>query len=128
VGAYPSPTTIEGNAVTDESDWRVPSPWMRFLGIMGAVFIAVYGTIGVLRDDLNVSLSKSGAGVHLHGRLAWLCFAGMMMMSIGLTRFLGPASGDGKFDFDRRRRRFGPMVAVGLTLYVASQAIADLRS
>jgi hypothetical protein len=128
VGAYPSAITIEGNAVTDESDWRVPSPWMRFLGIMGAAFIGVYGTIGVLRDDLNVSLSKSGAGVHLHGRLAWLCFAGMMMMSIGLIRFLGPASGDGKFDFDRRRRRFGPMVAVGLTLYAASQAIADLRS
>jgi hypothetical protein len=114
--------------VTDESDWRVPSPWMRFLGIMGAAFIAVYGAIGVLRDDLNVALSKSGAGVHLHGRLAWLCFGGMMMMSIGLIRFLGPASGDCKFDFDERRRRFGPMVAVGLALYAASQAIADLRS
>jgi len=52
----------------------------------------------------------------------------MMMMSIGLIRFLGPASSDGKFDFDGRRRRFGPMVAVGLALYAASQAIADLRS
>jgi hypothetical protein len=52
----------------------------------------------------------------------------MMMMSIGLIRFLGPASGDGKFDFDERRRRFGPIFAVGLALYAASQAIADLRS
>ena len=128
MGAFPSPPTVERNAVTDESDRKVPSPWMRFLGIIAAAFIAAYGTIGVLRNDLRVSLSKSSAGVHFHGRLAWLCFAGMMLMSIGLIRFLGPASGDGKFDFDRRRRRFGPIVAVGLTLYAASQAIADLRS
>jgi hypothetical protein len=101
---------------------------MRFLGIMAAAFIAVYGTVGVLRDDLQVSLTKSGAGVHLHGCLAWLCFAGMMMMSIGLVRFLGPVSGDGRFDFDARRRRFGPIFAVGLVLYAASQAIADLQS
>ena len=114
--------------MTYDSDWRVPSPWMRLLGIMAAAFIAVYGIVGVLRDDLEVSLSKSSAGVHLHGRLAWLCFAGMMLMSIGLIRFLGPAAGDGKFGFDERRRRFGPMFAVGLALYAASQAIADLRS
>jgi hypothetical protein len=100
---------------------------MRFLGIMGSAFIAVYGTIGVLRDDLNVSLSKSSAGVHLHGPFAWLCFAGLMMMSIGLVRFLAEF-GDGKFDFTARRRRFGPIVAVGLAFYVASQVIAGLRS
>jgi len=108
----------------NESDWRVPSPWMRFLGTVAAAFMAVYGAIGVLRNDLNVSLSKSGPGVHLHGGLAWLCFAGMMMMSIGLIRFLGPASGQGRFDFDARRRRFGPLFVVGLALYAASQAIA----
>ena len=114
--------------MNNESDWRVPSAWMRFLGIMGSAFIAVYGTIGVLRDDLEVSLSKSGAGVHLHGGLAWLCFAGMMMMSIGIVRFLGTTPGNGNFEFDERRRRFGPIVAIGLALYVASQAIAGLRS
>jgi hypothetical protein len=101
---------------------------MRFFGIMGAGFISVYGIIGLLRDDLEVSLSKSDPGVHLHGRLAWLCFAGMMMMSIGLVRFLGPAPGYGEFDFDERRHRFGPMFAIGLALYAASQAIAGLRS
>ena len=114
--------------MTNEADWRVPSRWMRFLGILAAVFIAADGAIGALRDDLNVSLSKSSAGVHLHGRLAWLCFAGMMMMSIGLVRFLGPAPGTRKFDFDERRRRFGPIFVIGLALYAASQVMAGQRS
>jgi hypothetical protein len=115
--------------VIDESDGRVPSALMRVLGIFGGAFTAVYGTIGVLRNDLNVSLSKSSsAGVHLHGPLAWLCFAGMMMMSIGIVRFLAPEFGDGKFDFAARRRRFGPMFAVGLAFYVTSQVIAGLQS
>ncbi len=114
--------------MTNESDWRVPSPWMRLLGIVGAAFLTVYGITGVLRDDLEVSLSKSGAGVHLHGRLAWLCFVGMAMMSLGLVRFLGSLPGNGEFNFDERRRRFGPVFALGLLLYVASQAIAGLRS
>jgi hypothetical protein len=80
----------------------------------------------VSHNDLKVSVSKSGPGVHLHGPLAWLCFVGMVMMSIGSIRFLAP--GDGKFDFSARRRRFGPLVAVGLVLYLAAQAIAGLRS
>jgi hypothetical protein len=50
------------------------------------------------------------------------------MMSIGIVRFLGPTPGNGNFEFDERRRRFGPIVAIGLALYVASQAIAGLRS
>jgi hypothetical protein len=114
--------------MTDESDGKVPSAWMRFLGIIAAAFMVVYGTIGVLREDLKVSLSKSSAGVHLHGPLAWLCFAGFMMMSIGGVRFLAPEFGDSKFDFAARRRRFGPIFAVGLAFYVASQVIAGLRS
>jgi hypothetical protein len=115
--------------MTDESDSRTPSAWMRLLGIIGSACMVVYGTIGVLRDDLHVSLSKSSsAGVHLHGPLAWLCFAGLMMMSIGMVRFLAPEFGDGEFDFSARRRRFGPLFAVGLVFYVASQMIAGLRS
>jgi len=91
--------------------------------------MVVYATIGVLRDDLHVSLSKSSsAGVHLHGPLAWLCFCGLVMTSIGMVRFLAPEFGDGEFDFSARRRRFGPTVVVGLVLYVASQVIAGLRS
>jgi hypothetical protein len=102
---------------------------MRALGIIGAVFMAGYGTFGVWRNDLHVSLSKSGnASVHLHGPLAWLCYAGMLMMSIGLTRFLAPESGEIEFDFDARRRRHGPLFFVGLALFVAAQAIADWRS
>jgi hypothetical protein len=50
----------------------------------------------------------------------------MVMMSIGGIRFLAP--GDGKFDFSARRRRFGPMIVVGLVFYLAAQAIAGLRS
>jgi hypothetical protein len=97
---------------------------MRWVGIIAAAFIAIYGAIGVLRNDLKVSLSKSGPGVHLHGFLAWLCFTGMMMMSIGLIRFLSPPYDNGEFDFDERRRRFGPLVFIGLGLYVASQSFA----
>jgi hypothetical protein len=80
----------------------------------------------VLHNDLKVAHAKSGPGVHLHGLLAWVCFAGMVMMSIGGIRFLAP--GDGKFDFSGRRRRFGPLIVVGLVLYLAAQAIAGLRS
>jgi len=115
--------------MTDDSDGRTPSAWMRALGIIGAVFMVVYGGIGVLRNDLHVSLSKSAsAGVHLHGALAWLCFAGIILMSIGMVRFLAPDLGDDEFDFAARRRKFGPIFAVGLALYVLSQFIADLRS
>lgn len=117
-----------GVQMTDEPDGRTPSAWMRVLGIIAAGYLVVYGLIGVSRDDLKVSLSKSGsAGVHLHGALAWLCFAGLSTMSIGLVRFLAPESGDGKFDFAARRRRFGPIFAVGLAFYVASQLIAGPR-
>ena len=52
--------------MTGESDSRIPSAWMRALGILGAAFLVVYGIVGVLRNDLHVSLSKSSsAGVHL---------------------------------------------------------------
>ena len=115
--------------MTGEPDDRTPSAWMRALGIVGAAFLVVYGIGGVVRDDLHVSLSKSSsAGVHLHGPLAWLCLVGLVLMSIGLTRFLAPEFGDGKFDFAARRRRFGPIFVVGLALFIASQVIADLRS
>ncbi len=111
-----------------ESDWRVPSVGMRLFGIIAAAVMGIYGAIGALRNDLNVALSKSGVGVHLHGFLAWLCFVGMVMMSVGLIRFLSPPFDHGTFNFDERRRRFGPMVFIGLGLYVASQAIAGGRS
>jgi len=115
--------------MTGESDGKAPSAWIRVLGIIGAAFLVVYGTIGVLRNDLHVSLSKSSsAGVHLHGPLAWLCFAGLMMMSIGMVGLLAPEFGDGELNFAARRRRFGPILAVGLAFYVASQVIAGLRS
>jgi hypothetical protein len=115
--------------MTGESDGRIPSAWMRALGIFGAAFLVVYGILGVLRDDLHVSLSKSSSvGVHLHGPLAWLCFVGLVMMAIGMVRFLAPELGDGKFDFVARRRRFGPIFLVGLALFVAPQVIAGLRN
>jgi hypothetical protein len=115
--------------MTDGSDGKNPSALIRVVGIIGAVFLAVYGTIGVLRDDLHVSLSKSSSvGVHLHGPIAWLCFAGMILMSIGLVGLLAPELGDGEFDFTGRRRRIGPKFVVGVVLYVATQVIAGLRS
>jgi hypothetical protein len=115
--------------MTDESDGKVPPVWLRVAGIVGAAFVVVYCTIGVLRDDLHVSLSKSSSpGVHLHGPLAWLCFAGSVMMSIGIVGFLAPEFGDGEFDAVARRRRFGPVLVAGLACYVVSQLIAGLRS
>jgi hypothetical protein len=112
-----------------EFDDRVPSTWMRVLGILGAVFMIGYGAVGAWHDDLRVSLLKSSnPGVHLHGFLAWLCFLGMLLMSIGLARFLAPEPGKDEFDFDARRRRHGPMFFVGLAFFVAAQAIADWRS
>lgn len=113
--------------MTDGSGVETPSALIRVVGIIGAVCLAVYGTIGVLRDDLHVSLSKSSsAALHLHGLLAWLCFAGIIMMSIGMVGLLAPAFGDGEFAFAWRRRRFGPTFVVGLLLYVTTQVIVGL--
>ena len=113
--------------MTDEYDWRVPSVSMRILGIIAAAVLLVYGIVGVLRDDLAVSMAKSSPRVHLHGALAWACFAGMTLMSVGIVRFLA-YFGEGRFDFDARRRRFGPLFAAGLVLYAVSQWLGDLRS
>ena len=99
---------------------------MRVVGLMIAAFIAVSGLIGVLRNDLPISMSKSSVGVlHLHGRLAWLCFTGMMMFSAGTVLFVGPPFGEGKFDFDERRFRFGWMVLIGVGLMGASYGMAS---
>jgi len=111
------------------SDDRVPSTWKRVLGMVAAAFMIGYGVRGLWRNDLYVSLSKSAdSGVHLHGFPAWLCFSGMLMMSVGLVRFLAPEGGHVEFDFDKRRRRHGPMFFIGLGLFVAAQAIGDWRS
>jgi hypothetical protein len=112
--------------MTDEYDGRFPSPLARILGTVAAAFIAIYGAIGVLRNDLYASISKSGGGVHLHGPLAWLCFGRMLMMSLGAVRVL--RSGDGKLDFYERRSQQAPIFVIGLVLYVASQMIANWRS
>ena len=112
--------------MTDEYDGRFPSPLGRILGSVAAAFIVVYGAIGVLRNDLYASLSKSGGGVHLHGPLAWLCFGGMLMMSLGAVRIL--RSGDGKLDFYERRSQQLPIFVIGVLLYAASQMIANWRS
>jgi hypothetical protein len=110
-----------------ESDSESPSVWIRVLGIIGAVYIVMYCAIGLQRDDLFVTLSKSGGdGVHLHGRLAWLCFAGAMLFSIGLVCLLAPELGDGAFDIGARRRRFGPIMVLGLVCFVAAKFIADM--
>ena len=115
--------------VADGSDGRAPPAWMRVVGIIGAAYVVVYCAIGVWRDDLYVSLSKSSSnGPHLHGPLARLCFAGSVMMSIGIVGFLAPEFGGGAFDAAARRRRFGPIFAVGLAFYVGSPVIAGLRS
>jgi hypothetical protein len=45
-----------GRKDSTESDWSVPSVGMRWFGIIAAAFMAIYGAIGVLRNDLNVSL------------------------------------------------------------------------
>jgi hypothetical protein len=110
------------------SDGESPSVWIRVVGIIGAVYIVGYCAIGLQRDDLFVSLSKSGGdGVHLHGRLVWLCFAGAVMFSTGLVCLLAPELGDGEFDIGARRRRFGPMMVLGLVFFVAAKFMADMR-
>ena len=88
--------------MTDGTDGKAPSVWIRAVGIIGAVYLVVYGAIGLWRDDLLVSLSKSsGNGVHLHGPLAWLCFAGFVTLSIGIAGLVAPEFGDGEYDMPR---------------------------
>jgi hypothetical protein len=109
--------------MTDEYDGSFPSPLARVLGTVAATFIAVYGAIGVLRNDLYASLSKSGGGVHLHGPLAWLCFGGMLLMSLGAVRVL--RSSDRKLDFYERRNQQAPIFVIGLVLYAAALMLAS---
>jgi hypothetical protein len=110
-------------------DRNSPSGWIRGLGYVCAAFISGYGAIGVLHNDLHVSIGKSDhVGVHLHGALAWLCFAGMLMMSIAVIRILAPESGDGDYDFYARRNRFGPMFLLGLVFFIVSQGIASSQA
>ena len=116
--------------MTDDSDGETPPMWIRVVGIVGAAWLAGYCATGVWHDDLLVSLSKSSraAGVHLHGFLAWLCFAGAVLFSIGLVGFLAPQFDGGEYDRAARRRRFGPIMLVGLVCYVVPQLIVGLRS
>src|ERR1017187_6582066 len=47
--------------MTDESDGKVPSAWMRFLGIIAAAFMVVYGTIvGLTRFSGHLSVYREG--------------------------------------------------------------------
>ena len=106
-----------------------PSKWLRVVGIIGTAYLVVYSAIGLWHNDLFVSLGKSGGdGVHLHGLLAWLCFAGVVMFSVGLVGLVAPELGAGEYDIAARRRRFGPILLAGLLFYAASQVIAGWRS
>ena len=107
-----------------ESDWKLPSILLRCVGIVAAACLALYGFIGVMRNELVITRFKPNVGVMvLHGALAWLCFTGMMMMAVGIFRLLGPPFGDGTFDFEERRHRFGWIVLIGVALFAAPDGI-----
>ena len=57
--------------MTRESDDGAPSVWLRALAVAGAIWFLGYSAVGLWRNDLYVSLSKSsGDGIHLHRPLA----------------------------------------------------------
>jgi hypothetical protein len=115
--------------MTRDEEGYAPSVWIRAAGGVGAAYILVYSAVGLWRNDLFVSLSKaSGDGVHLHRPLAWLWFAGAVLFSSGLFGLVAPQRGDGDYDIAARRRRFGPILLVGLALFIASQVIARVYS
>ncbi|HEY6455317.1 MAG TPA: hypothetical protein VIY90_08570 [Steroidobacteraceae bacterium] len=102
---------------------------IRVVAMIAAPCFVVYCAIGVWRGDLFVSLSKSGGNsVHLHGPLAWLCFAGSAVFCIGLMGLVAPEFGDGEYNIAARRRRFGPIMLIGLAFFVAPQVFVGLRS
>ena len=112
-----------------EPDGNSPSMWIRAVGVIGAGYILVYSAVGLWRNDLFVSLSKSSSdGVHLHRPLAWLWFAGALLFSTGLFGLVAPELGDGGYDMAARRRRFGPILLAGLALFIAAQVMARARS
>jgi hypothetical protein len=110
--------------VTRESVPGIESPWIRCLGILAAAFVALYSFIGAVRNDLLVSFAKSDARVHLHGPLAWVACAGMIMMAVGVIRILGPGSGDDAFNLDERRQRYRPLAVLGLVICAAARGFA----
>jgi hypothetical protein len=103
----------------------VTSTLLRLVGIMASVLIAIYGFIGVVRNDLAVpQMSRhSSVVLHFHGGLAWLCFTGMTILAIGIFRLLGRPFDDDILDFEDRRHRFGPIVLFGLGLFCAPQGM-----
>ncbi|MDN5789199.1 hypothetical protein [Pseudorhodobacter sp.] len=85
---------------------------------MLAVGLAVYGIYGVIVDDLAIpffhSTGKPGVGskkiemLHFHGPQAWLLFAAMMCIALGLAiRIVGKYA-------DGPRRRVGSSWSNGL--------------
>jgi hypothetical protein len=105
----------------------VTSTLVRLVGIIASVLIATDGLIGAMCNDLVVPEASKNSSVmlHFHGVLAWLCFAGMTIFAVGIFRFLGPPFGDDTLDFEDRRRRSVPLVAIGLGLFIALQGFVD---
>jgi hypothetical protein len=113
-----------GADVIVESDWKLPSILLRCVGIAAAARLTLYGFIGVMRNELAITRFELNVGVMvIHGALAWLCFTGIMMMTVGIFRLLGPPFGDGTFDFEERRHRFGWIVLIGVGLFAAPDGI-----
>ena len=101
-----------------------PGPAVRVLGVLAAGFLIVDGAIGVARNDLAAGLVRSGPIVHLHGFLAWICYGGLLMMSLGIVRLCFPAPGTEHLDFFERRARYGLPAVLGIMIYVGAQLFA----
>lgn len=60
---------------------RIPL-YTRVLYVCGSLLLLAYGTYGVWVDDMFIP--GRGRGHHLHGRAAWVMYAGMLCVALNL--------------------------------------------
>lgn len=59
----------------------------RIASILLSMFVLLYGTVGVIVDDIFIPGKRAGQGSHYHGILAWILYASFLfaianMMSV----------------------------------------------
>lgn len=64
----------------------------RIASVLISMFVLLYGTIGVMVDDIFIPGKRAGQGSHYHGLLAWILYASFLfaianMMSIVVDHF-----------------------------------------
>lgn len=65
------------NKTTEYKPNRIPLE-ERIASILLLIIILLYGTVGVLVDDIFIPGKRAGQGSHFHGILAWMLYIAIL--------------------------------------------------